>query len=134
MFGMDAVVLPLLFTTNRLDPRVLPLMRDSEFREARWHSLREEWILFTSYRGGRPWLGESESSGNPVVCRLKSPRSFPGGPEIGEKSVTNGANPDEKAEALRAVSPVLYRVAEGGKKPPQKEIQLTTDRDATFEI
>jgi hypothetical protein len=134
MFGMDAVVLPLLSTTNQLDPRVLPLMRDSEFMEERWHALREEWILFTSHRGGRPWLGESRSSGNSVVCRLKSPRSLPGGPEIGGKSVTNGANPDEKAEALRAVSPVLYRAAEEGKKPPQKEMKLTTDRDATFEL
>jgi hypothetical protein len=134
MFGLDAVVLPLLSTTNQLDPRVLPLMRDSEFTEERWRSFREEWILFTSHRGGHPWLGETKSSGNSVVRRFKSPRSFPDGAEIGGNSVTNGANPDEKAEALRADSPVLYRVAEEGKKPPQKEMQLTTDRDATFEL
>ena len=48
MFGMDGVVLPLLSTTNQPDPRVLPLMRDSEF----W----EERILFASDRGGRSWL------------------------------------------------------------------------------
>jgi hypothetical protein len=48
--------------------------------------------------------------------------------------MTNGANPDEKAEALRAVSPVLYWAAEEGKKPPQREMQLKTDRDATFEL
>ena len=70
----------------------------------------------------------------PSFAELNPPRGFPGGPEIGEKSVTNGANPDEKADALRAVSPVLYRVAEEGKKPTQKEMQLTTDRDATFEL
>src|SRR5471030_1180070 len=27
--------------------------------EQRWHPLREEWVLFTSHRGGRPWLGET---------------------------------------------------------------------------
>jgi UDPglucose--hexose-1-phosphate uridylyltransferase len=26
--------------------------------EQRWHPLREEWVLFTAHRGGRPWLGE----------------------------------------------------------------------------
>jgi hypothetical protein len=47
--------------------------------------------------------------------------------------MTNGSNPDKKAEAVRAVSPVLYRAAEASKKPPQKEMQLKTDRAATFE-
>jgi len=27
--------------------------------EERWHPLREEWILFTSHRGGRPWIGDT---------------------------------------------------------------------------
>ena len=27
--------------------------------EQRWHPLRGEWILFTSHRGGRPWIGET---------------------------------------------------------------------------
>jgi UDPglucose--hexose-1-phosphate uridylyltransferase len=27
--------------------------------EQRWHPLREEWVLFTSHRGGRPWIGET---------------------------------------------------------------------------
>jgi UDPglucose--hexose-1-phosphate uridylyltransferase len=27
--------------------------------EERWHPLREEWILFTSHRGGRPWVGDT---------------------------------------------------------------------------
>jgi UDPglucose--hexose-1-phosphate uridylyltransferase len=26
--------------------------------EQRWHPLREEWVLFTSHRGGRPWIGD----------------------------------------------------------------------------
>jgi len=26
--------------------------------EQRWHPLREEWVLYTSHRGGRPWVGE----------------------------------------------------------------------------
>jgi len=29
--------------------------------EQRWHPLREEWVLFTSHRGGRPWIGETHS-------------------------------------------------------------------------
>ena len=36
-------------------------MRDSELVwEQRWHPLREEWVLYTSHRGGRPWLGEKK--------------------------------------------------------------------------
>ena len=27
--------------------------------EQRWHPLRGEWVLFTSHRGGRPWVGET---------------------------------------------------------------------------
>ena len=27
--------------------------------EQRWHPLRAEWVLFTSHRGGRPWIGET---------------------------------------------------------------------------
>jgi UDPglucose--hexose-1-phosphate uridylyltransferase len=30
--------------------------------EQRWHPLREEWVLYTSHRGGRPWLGEKTST------------------------------------------------------------------------
>ena len=26
--------------------------------EQRWHPFREEWVLFTAHRGGRPWRGE----------------------------------------------------------------------------
>lgn len=28
--------------------------------QQRWHPLREEWVLFTSHRGGRPWVGEKK--------------------------------------------------------------------------
>ena len=28
--------------------------------EQRWHPLREEWVLFTSHRAGRPWVGETK--------------------------------------------------------------------------
>lgn len=27
--------------------------------EQRWHPLREEWVLFSSHRGGRPWVGDT---------------------------------------------------------------------------
>ena len=27
--------------------------------EQRWHPLREEWVLFTAHRGGRPWIGDT---------------------------------------------------------------------------
>ncbi len=30
--------------------------------EQRWHPLREEWVLYTSHRGGRPWLGEKKKT------------------------------------------------------------------------
>src|SRR5271170_2807242 len=33
--------------------------RPASVWEQRWHPLREEWVLFTSHRGGRPWLGET---------------------------------------------------------------------------
>jgi UDPglucose--hexose-1-phosphate uridylyltransferase len=27
--------------------------------EQRWHPLRGEWVLYTSHRGGRPWIGDT---------------------------------------------------------------------------
>jgi UDPglucose--hexose-1-phosphate uridylyltransferase len=27
--------------------------------EQRWHPLRQEWVLFTAHRGGRPWVGDT---------------------------------------------------------------------------
>src|SRR5471032_2653134 len=35
--------------------------------EQRWHPLREEWVLFTSHRGGRPWLGEMARPSQDIV-------------------------------------------------------------------
>lgn len=29
--------------------------------EQRWHPLREEWILYSSHRGGRPWIGDTHA-------------------------------------------------------------------------
>ena len=33
--------------------------------EQRWHPLREEWVLFTSHRGGRPWVGDTHAVATP---------------------------------------------------------------------
>jgi len=30
--------------------------------EQRWHPLREEWVLYTSHRGGRPWIGDTHNA------------------------------------------------------------------------
>jgi len=30
--------------------------------EQRWHPLREEWVLYTSHRGGRPWIGDTHAA------------------------------------------------------------------------
>ncbi len=30
--------------------------------EQRWHPLREEWVLYTAHRGGRPWIGETHQT------------------------------------------------------------------------
>jgi UDPglucose--hexose-1-phosphate uridylyltransferase len=35
--------------------------------EQRWHPLREEWVLFTSHRGGRPWIGETVKPSDQVA-------------------------------------------------------------------
>jgi UDPglucose--hexose-1-phosphate uridylyltransferase len=31
--------------------------------QQRWHPLREEWVLYTSHRGGRPWIGDTHPAG-----------------------------------------------------------------------
>ena len=33
---------------------------DPRVWEQRWHPFREEWILFTSHRASRPWMGETK--------------------------------------------------------------------------
>jgi len=30
--------------------------------EQRWHPLREEWVLYTSHRAGRPWIGQTHAA------------------------------------------------------------------------
>lgn len=32
---------------------------ESPVWEQRWHPFRGEWVLYTSHRGGRPWIGET---------------------------------------------------------------------------
>ena len=34
--------------------------------EQRWHPLREEWVLFSSHRGGRPWVGDTHPASEVV--------------------------------------------------------------------
>ncbi len=35
--------------------------------ELRWHPLRGQWVLFTSHRGGRPWIGAAAVTAEPPV-------------------------------------------------------------------
>ena len=35
--------------------------------ELRWHPFRGEWVLFTSHRGARPWIGETIAADEPAV-------------------------------------------------------------------
>jgi len=35
--------------------------------EQRWHPFREEWVLFTAHRGGRPWIGELKTPDSTAV-------------------------------------------------------------------
>jgi len=35
--------------------------------EQRWHPLREEWVLYTSHRGGRPWIGDTHQTGAELI-------------------------------------------------------------------
>ena len=37
-----------------------PSSSDPRVWEQRWHPFREEWILFTSHRDRRPWMGETK--------------------------------------------------------------------------
>jgi len=40
--------------TNKERPRSL--------WEQRWHPFREEWVLYTAHRGGRPWIGDTHKA------------------------------------------------------------------------
>lgn len=35
--------------------------QDKVLWEQRWHPLREEWVLYSSHRGGRPWIGDTHA-------------------------------------------------------------------------
>ena len=35
--------------------------------ELRWHPFRGQWVLFTSHRGARPWIGENVSPDEPPI-------------------------------------------------------------------
>lgn len=37
--------------------------------ELRWHPFRAEWVLFTSHRDARPWIGETIADGDPHAPR-----------------------------------------------------------------
>jgi UDPglucose--hexose-1-phosphate uridylyltransferase len=54
--------------------------------ELRWHPFREEWVLFTSHRGARPWIGEVTAEDEAAV-----PPENALGP-LGVR--THGRNPD----------------------------------------
>jgi UDPglucose--hexose-1-phosphate uridylyltransferase len=61
--------------------------------EQRWHPLREEWVLFTSHRGGRPWLGErAQASEAVLLCYDSTCALCPGNKRLeGENPVYTGA-------------------------------------------
>jgi UDPglucose--hexose-1-phosphate uridylyltransferase len=46
--------------------------------EQRWHPLREEWVLYTSHRGGRPWIGDTHAPAEATPPRMiRHARSVP---------------------------------------------------------
>jgi UDPglucose--hexose-1-phosphate uridylyltransferase len=56
--------------------------------EQRWHPLREEWVLYTSHRGGRPWLGETKKVEEPEIPAYDPSCALcPGNPRL------HGVNP-----------------------------------------
>lgn len=56
--------------------------------EQRWHPLRDEWVLFTDHRGGRPWIGELKRP-DPAALPAYDPTCAlcPGNPRL------HGTNP-----------------------------------------
>ncbi len=54
--------------------------------ELRWHPFRAEWVLFTSHRGGRPWIGETVAEEEPEVPERNA--LAPGGQRL------SGTNPE----------------------------------------
>ncbi|MDX2227442.1 MAG: galactose-1-phosphate uridylyltransferase [Verrucomicrobiae bacterium] len=61
--------------------------------EQRWHPLREEWVLFTSHRGRRPWIGDTHRfQGGDIPCYDPTCALCPGNKRIkGENPAYTGA-------------------------------------------
>ena len=65
--------------------------------EQRWHPLREEWVLFTSHLGGRPWIGDTHAprktrrrpTTRPAPCVLATGASGANPPYTGVYWFTN---------------------------------------------
>jgi UDPglucose--hexose-1-phosphate uridylyltransferase len=49
--------------------------------ELRWHPFRGEWVLFTSHRGARPWIGDTVEDDEPVPDPANA--LAPGGTRVG---------------------------------------------------
>jgi UDPglucose--hexose-1-phosphate uridylyltransferase len=57
--------------------------------QQRWHPLREEWVLYTSHRGGRPWIGDTHRPADTEVPHYDPTCALcPGNRRL------NGTNPD----------------------------------------
>ena len=54
--------------------------------ELRWHPFRSQWVLFTSHRDARPWIGEMVAPAEPPVPEANA--LAPGGTRL------QGSNPD----------------------------------------
>jgi UDPglucose--hexose-1-phosphate uridylyltransferase len=60
--------------------------------EQRWHPLREEWVLFTAHRGGRPWIGELNVPDDPAASYDPACALCPGNRRLrGENPAYGGA-------------------------------------------
>jgi UDPglucose--hexose-1-phosphate uridylyltransferase len=55
--------------------------------EERWHPLRREWVIVSSHRNDRPWLGETVDE-NSEATPAYAPDCYlcPGNPRISGKS------------------------------------------------
>ena len=75
--------------------------------EQRWHPFREEWVLFTSHRGGRPWIGDTHPPRETALPSYDPSCALcPGNPRLG------GANPRVHRSVLVYQRPaVLFRRA-----------------------
>ena len=90
--------------------------------EQRWHPLREEWILFTSHRDGRPWIGNTHApeekrppSHDPTCALCAGVKRLSGvvnPPYTGAWGFTNdlpcfGGSPDIKGDDFYQARPAL---------------------------